>query len=151
LSSAFTFLFLRNLNLEIIAAIAGSAAYSLCGFWVINNNNSYIRTYIYIPLLLLAVDRISKSGKLRWIALLSGSICAAILAGMPESAFFSLSLAALYALYRTLVTPGQPRLALFIRYGVSGILGLLLAAPLLVLFLQYLPLSSNVHAPGIGL
>ncbi len=151
LSSVFTFLFLRNLNLEIIAAISGSAAYNLCGFWVINNNNSYVRTYIYIPLLLLAVDKISKSGKLRWIALLSGSFCAAILAGMPESAFFSLSLAALYALYRALITPAQPRLALFIRYGVSGILGLLLAAPLLVLFLQYLPLSSNVHAPGMGL
>src|SRR5262245_5709993 len=74
LSAVFTYLFLRNLNVGIIGAIAGSAAYNLCGFWVINNNNSYVRTYIYIPLLLLAVDKIAKSKSLRWVALLSGGI-----------------------------------------------------------------------------
>ncbi len=34
-----------------------------------------------------------------------------------------------------------------VRLGGAGLLGLMLAAPLVLLFLQYEPLSFNVHKP----
>src|SRR6185295_4510710 len=94
-----TYLFLRMLDLEVLAAFTGAAAYSLCGYFVINNNNSFVRTYEYIPILLLAVELVARSAKVRWVALLGASIAATILSGMPESAFFCLAFAALYAVY----------------------------------------------------
>ena len=37
-----------------------------------------------------------------------------------------------------------------VRLGGAGLLGLMLAAPLLLLFLQYESLSFNVHKPEFG-
>jgi hypothetical protein len=107
LGSCGTYLFCRNLGLGVEAAVAGAAAYSLSGFFVINNNNSFVRTYSYIPILLFAVDMAAKSPKARWVALLGSCIGATILAGMPEAAFFSLILAAVYAFYR--IVAAEPR------------------------------------------
>jgi len=150
-ASVATYMFLRMLDLEVVASFAGAAAYSLCGYFVINNNNSFVRTYAYIPVLLLAVDLVTRSGKVRWVALLGASIAATILSGMPESAFFCLAFAGFYALYRLIVAPWKSFIPCFLRLGSGGILGLALSAPLIVMFMEYLPLSATVHSPGVGL
>jgi hypothetical protein len=151
LGSLATYLFVRLLGMGVTAALTGAAGFSLCGYFVINNNNSFVRAYVYIPLLVLAIELVARSEKLRWVALLGVVVAGSLLAGMPEAAFFSLILAGIYAFYRIAVSHAGTRIFLFLRYGSSALLGLALAAPLLVLFLQYLPLSFNVHEPGVGL
>jgi len=151
LGSLATYAFVRILGMGVTAALAGAAGFSLCGYFVINNNNSFVRAYVYIPLLLLAVELVVRSNKLRWVVVLGVVIAASLLAGMPEAAFFCLILAGIYSLFRIVDSPAGTRISLFFRFGGSALLGLTLAAPLLVLFLQYLPLSFNVHEPGVGL
>jgi hypothetical protein len=67
---------------------------------------------------------------------------------MPEASFFVIGSAFAYAAVRLV----QERVAMpmrvsLARLGGAGLLGFLLAAPLLLLFLQYEELSFNVHKP----
>lgn len=144
------YLFLRNLALSYPASVAGAIAFSLCGYFAIDSNNSFVRVYVYLPILFLSVDLVIQSRKLRWIALMGAAIGGTILAGMPESSFFVLSAGGLYAAYRfALADPGNRRWVAA-RMAIAGSVGLALAAPVVVAFLGYLPLTFNTHVVGVG-
>ena len=146
-----TYLFLRSRDISMLGALTGTAAFVMCGFFATGSNNSFARIAVYLPILFLLVDRTVKSEKLRWPAGLGLAIAAAILAGMPEMTFFVLAATVLYAGYRIARSPGPARWRGAGRMAGAGLLGLLFGAPLLVLFLGYLPVSFNVHGPGLGL
>lgn len=151
LASAATFLFLRNLGVSTLGAVTGAGAFALCGFYAIDSNNTFTRVYTYLPLILLGVDHVTRSRKLRWVVFLAAMIAGCCLAGMPESSFFVLGAAGAYAVYRLVSGPRATLRARTLRMAASGMLGLAFAAPLLVLVIQYLPLSFNVHPPGVGM
>ena len=68
--------------------------------------------------------------------------------GMPEASFFVIGAAAVYAVVRLVQERSEMPLRLSLaRLGGGGLLGLLLASPLLLLFLQYESLSFNIHKP----
>ena len=145
------YLFLRCLGLSMLAALTGTAAFALCGYFAVDSNNSFVRTYAYLPILFLFVDRVARSPRLVWVAALAAAVAASILAGMPESFFLVVAAAAVYGLYRVITAPARHRLPAAGRLAVAGVAGLLLAGPLLVLLAGYLPVSSNVHTVGRGL
>jgi hypothetical protein len=76
-------------------------------------------------------------------------VAGCILGGMIEVSLFVFTVTGLYALYRLILA--ERRWPAALRLGAGTVLGLLLAAPLLVLFVGYLPVSLNQHNAGAGL
>ena len=145
------YLFLRCLGLSMLAALTGTAAFVLCGYFVTNSNNSFVRAYVYLPVLFLFVDRAARSTGIAWVAALAVAIAATILVGMPEASFLVVSAAAVFAINRVFRSPSGSRFAAAVRLAGAGIAGMLLAAPMLLLLAGYLRISFNVHTSGQGM
>ena len=166
LGSLSMYLFLRNLGLGIPAGLAGAGAFTLCGYFALHSNLTFARIPAYLPALLLLVDRVAERPSLRWAAALGLAIAVCVLAGMPEPTTLVLLTAVGYAAYRVVVGPprpgvggsdalarpgvGRPWLRRAALLGLAGAIGLGLAAPLLVLFFGYLPVSFNTHTTMVG-
>jgi len=148
LGGAATYVFMRSLGLSMLAAFAGTAAFLLSGYFATGNNLPFVRDYLYIPLLLLLADKVIASGKLRWVAAFAAVVAACILGGMLEVALFVFTITFVYAVYRLI--RAKRRWPAGVRLGGATVLGILLAAPLLVPFAEYLPLSLNVHGSNTG-
>ena len=147
LGAAAAFVFGRILGLRVEAAVVTSAAFSLSGWFFLYSNNGFSRSYVYLPLLFLLVELVLRSRRLLPVFLLGVAVAGNLYVGMPEASFLVLGTTAAYAVVRLL----QERRALPLRFSVprlggAGLLGVLLAAPLLLLFLQYESLSFNVHS-----
>jgi len=150
LGAAATYLFLRNLGICTLAAVGGAGVYTMSGFFAMNVGDPVVHLYAYLPMLFLTIDLVARSSKLRWVAAMGAAIAGGILAGMLESTFFVFAAAAPYAAYRTLKAPAGTRWTTAFRMGWAALFGLALASPLLVLVLQYLPLSFNSHNTSVG-
>jgi hypothetical protein len=151
LGAAAAYVFGRVLGMWIVAAIATSAAFSLSGWFFLYSNNGFSRSYAYLPLLFLLVELTVRSRRLLPVLGLAVAVAGNIFVGMPEASALVLGSTAAYAVTRLVQersrTPLQISLA---RLGGAGVLGVLLAAPLVLLFLQYEPVSFNVHKSGLG-
>ena len=101
LTILFTFLFLRNLKINKIASLLGGIVFSFSAFslmWLEYNVHGH--TAMFLPLLLLMVDKIIEKGKIKW-ALISGIFLAlSIFSGYPQIVFYSLTAVGFYALFR---------------------------------------------------
>ena len=74
-----------------------------------------------------------------------------IYVGMPEASFFVIGAAFVYAAVRLVQErTTMPMRVSAVRLCGGGLLGLMLASPLVLLFLEYESLSFNVHKPGLG-
>src|SRR2546426_9595052 len=150
LGAAATYLFLRNLGICRLAAVGAAGVSTMSGFFTMNVGDPVVHLYAYLPMLLLTIDLVARSSKLRWVAAMGAAIAGTILAGMLESTFFVFAAAAPYATYRTFKAPAGARWTTAFRMGWAELFGLALASPLLVLVLQYLPLSFNSHNTSVG-
>jgi hypothetical protein len=151
LGAAAAYLFGRVLGLQVVPAVVSSAAFSLSGWFFIYSNNQLSRSYAFLPLLFLLVELTLRSR--RWWPVLALGVVVAenIYVGMPEASFFVIGAAAVYAAVRLVQQRSEmPILVSLARLGGGCVLGLLLAAPPLLLFLQYQSLSFNVHKSGSG-
>ena len=151
LGSGATFMFVLLLGNRRLAALVGAAVFSIGGYFALYSNNPFARGYIYLPILLLLVDRVIADRGPPWTVALGVALAASILVGMPEVSFLVVATSVLYALYRLFTAAaGRLRRAALLRLGVAAILGLALASPLLVIFAQYEPLAFNLHKAGGG-
>ena len=147
LGAAAAFVFGRVLGLRVEAAVVTSAAFSLSGWFFLYSNNGFSRSYVYLPLLFLLVELALRSRRLLPVSCSVSPWPGTSTWGCPKR--------------RSWCSGPQPRmrscassrnaarLPLRIsvpRLGGAGVLGVLLAAPLLLLFLQYESLSFNVHS-----
>lgn len=149
LGAVFTYLFGRVIGLEIVPSVAGSAAFSLGGYFFIYSNNHFSRSYLYLPLIFLLVELVLRSPRVLPVIGLGLAVAGNIYLGMPESSFFVLTAGAVYSAARVLRDERHgSRAALRLAAGFG--LGLVLAAPLLLLFQQYEALSYNTHKAGSG-
>ena len=149
LGAAAAYVFGRVLGLRIVPAVVGSAAFSLSGWFFLYSNNPYSRSYVFLPALFLLVELTLRSRRWWWSALALGiTLASNIYVGMPEASFFVIGSASIYAAVRLVQerrTTPMPH-SLF-RLGGAAVLGLSLAAPLLLSFSEYEALSFNVHKP----
>lgn len=150
LGAASAYVFARVLGLRIVPAVATSATFSISGWFFLYSNNSFSRSYVFLPMLFLLVELVLRSRRLLPVLGLGVAVAANIYVGMPEASFFVIGSAFLYAAVRLV----QERAAMPIRtslahFGGAAALGLMLAAPLLLLFLQYESLSFNAHKPEL--
>lgn len=137
--------FLRNFGLEAVAAVAGTVAFSLSGYFFVYSNNHFFRSYLYLPWLFLGVDRVTAARTPLAILGLAVAIAGNFVVGMPEATLFVLTAVIVYSSFRIL-TSTRRRAALAAIAG-SGALAAALVLPLALLFLEYVGLSHNTHEP----
>lgn len=151
LGAAAAYVFGRVLGMDPVPAVVGSAAFSLSGFFFLYSNDQFSRSYIYLPILFLFVELVLRLPRLWPVFGLGLAIAGNWYAGMPEASFFVIGSAAVYAAVRLVQQRAETPLRRgLIRLGGAGLLGVLLAAPLLLMFRQYQSLSFNTHQSGAG-
>lgn len=122
LSVLFTFLFLRELKLSSWPALFGGLAFALSGYmmpWLEYGTGGH--TGLWLPLILLAVEKLSKGGGFGWIAAGSVAWALSVFAGDFQSSFYSLLLVLAFLVFR--------RREVFKKGLLIFVLGTLIAAP----------------------
>jgi hypothetical protein len=143
-----TFFLLQRLGLGRAASTAGGVAFGLCGTlaWF---EHAAANPVAFLPLALLGVERArAASVEMRangW-RLLAVALALSIVAGFPEVAYLDGLLVAVWAVVRLLSLPTR-RQFMLAKLAMGGAVALLLAAPALVAFLDYLP-HGNVGNHG---
>jgi hypothetical protein len=137
----------RMLRLGVVAAVLAGSAYALSGWFFSYSNNEWFRIYMFLPLIIGGVEWVIRSRSRLAMAALACFITGLFLTGMPEPAFMSLVAAGVFAAVRVFIgeRAGEWWRAV-LRLAAGGAVGLALAAPLLALFREYVPLSFNIHA-----
>src|SRR5579885_1586477 len=142
-----TFALLRQLQLGRLASFCGAAIYALSGTfaWFAD---SPILPVAFLPVLLLGIERAFARAACKqrggWI-FIAIALAYSLYAGFPETAYIQGLLALACSMYRFIVSPRDRRFAFATKVVTGGITGLLLAAPLLIPFLEYQQASAIRH------
>lgn len=149
--------FVRQLGLSPLAAATGGLLFALNGTlaWFADPVPAPLSL---LPWVMLGVERAAVRSCLSvrgqtgtgW-RLLAVAMALMLLAGFPEVAFISGLLVALYAFWRLIHCPREARLGLLWRVAAGGLAGIALAAPQLIPFAEFLPLSIvGGHSGAFG-
>ena len=139
-----TYALLVRLGLARTAAVAGAVAFALCGAfaWF---GHAPVNPLPFLPLMLLGLELATDAAgpvRRRGLVALALAIALSLYAGFPETAYLDGLLVAVWAVART-VEIGRPRRASFVATVLAALVtGLLLAAPVLVAFLDYVRVAD---------
>lgn len=96
-----TFVYLRHLGLQKIAATAGALAFAFSGFSIVwMEYNTIVFTLIYFPLSLFFIDKIIQSSKPLYVFLLGLTIAFQLLSGYPQISIYTVIFASFYLFFR---------------------------------------------------
>ena len=140
LALLFMYYFLRILKLNKISSVLGAVVYAFCGFnllWLEYGIHGYVAAYI--PLLFLLVFR-------RKYLLTAVIFSAQLFSGYPQISLYTILFLGIWAIW----LEGGIKLSIFLKYSLSVILGLTLAAFLLVPGFELFRLSQRVGEPLSG-
>jgi hypothetical protein len=140
-----TFALLHQLDFCARIALLGGVLYQLNGTfaWFAD---APIHPIPFLPLLLLGIERsflrarAGRPGGWGWTAIATGG---SLYAGYPETAYIDGLLAVAWGVLRLATIPGAARPALARKLTAGALLGPLMAAPVVLPFLQYLPLAAT--------
>lgn len=135
-----SYLFLRKIGLMEWAALLASILFQLNGTFAWYAD-APILPIAFLPLLLLGLER-CRLREAGGEALVAVSIACSLTAGFPETAFLDGLLALGWAGARAVGMDRSDALAFGWRTAAGGLIGLALASPVLIPFLQDLRLSS---------
>jgi hypothetical protein len=148
-----TYLLLKRLGRSDAAAIIGGLAFALSGTfaWL---TNAIFNPIAFLPLLVLSVEIIRSRAQERRRAgwtLMAVALALSLYAGFPEVAFLDALFAVGWAVLRLAQLPAGDRLRFLGKLTAGGLVGLALAAPIIVAFVDYLvQANSGAHLKGIG-
>ena len=101
LASLFCFAFLRNLRLNNLSSLIGSFIFAFSGFMLVWLEYGIVgHAGLWLPLVLLAIDKLLKKPSTLWIVIGSLAVGFSLLAGYPLGSFLILLTAFLYLLYQ---------------------------------------------------
>ncbi|HEV8578028.1 MAG TPA: hypothetical protein VGX68_03005 [Thermoanaerobaculia bacterium] len=135
----FSFLWMRRQGLGEGAALAGSFAYGLGGFVLLWVGWPIANSAALLPLSLYAVARCDDPGGRRDALLLAVATFVLLLGGHPETILYTLGLALVFLLDRTRRRPNSLRRSFLVRAGAALAIAAMVAAPVLLPALEYLP------------
>jgi hypothetical protein len=141
-----TYLYLR-LFLPFVPSIAGGIACMLSGYYIFFFDMPHLSVDILVPALFLATERLFRKQSTGNVLLSITVAFLCIVGGMPESALMVLAFGYAYFLFRLLVDPdtGAARIAKLKYFAFAQVLGLALAAFLLVPFFEFMGLAFDSH------
>jgi hypothetical protein len=148
-----TFLLLRRIGLTPWPSCAGAVVFAVNGTfaWL---THAPVNPVAFLPLLLLGVEHAFSAARYArpggW-SLIAVSLALSIYAGFPEGAYIDGLLGCAWALWR-MTACNRSQLIALVRKLLAGLtIGLLLAAPIIVAFIDFLA-HANVgdHAAGLG-
>lgn len=148
LAGTFAVLFLRRTGLGWFASSIGGAAYLLSSMfaWF---DHAAMHPAAFLPLLLLGIEIGTDdcgSAAFACPLLVALAIALSLAAGFPETAFADGLLGLVWLAVRTAQAPAGRRVRLAARVVLGGCLGLMLAAPVLIPFLDDLDRSvTDMH------
>jgi Bacterial membrane protein YfhO len=151
LAGILTNLYLRRFT-GIFGATFGAIAFMLTGYMVIFINMPEISVSMWMPGLFLALELLAQNVNFNRIVLTGFFSAMMLLGGMPEVSFLELFAGGCYFLARVLTTHGAwtVRMKRFVAFALSCGIGLALAAPQILPFIEYIRESSNAHSVNIG-
>ena len=137
LASWFMYLFVRQVTGKDFAGLVSGLIFGLCGFMNAHLGHvTMIQAAIWIPAMLLCLERLANGIRWRWMAL--GALCtgACVLAGNPQIALYGITLVLVYGVVRgwSAVSP---------RWRYYGAIGVTLAAGLALSAIQVLPTAET--------
>ncbi|MGH6980455.1 MAG: hypothetical protein ACREFC_04545 [Stellaceae bacterium] len=147
-----TFCLMRRLGCSPIGALAAGALFEFNGTfaWLAN---AVVNPIPLLPVTVLGVEasyeRIAnrERGGWRWIA---AGVALSVYSGFPEVAYLDGLLIATWTVLRAGTLPGRQRVAFLIRVATGLAVGLLIAAPILIAFVDYLAVGwVGIHAGQI--
>jgi heme exporter protein D len=148
-----TWSLLRRLGLGRMAALAGAILFALNGSFGWQGAYAPALPPAFLPWILLGVEHATDAARARCrggVALLALALAWSLYAGFPETAYVDGLLAAAWSVLRIAEPAGAGRrLAVLLRIALGGTLGLLLAAPILLPFAEYLR-DAGLAVRGLG-
>jgi hypothetical protein len=147
-----TYVLLRRMRIAQVGCVAAALAFQFNGTfsWLAN---AVINPIAFLPLTLIgvemALERVAsgRRGGAFWITI---GLVSALYAGFPEMAYLDGLLIVCWTLVRTAALPSALRMRFLLRVCVGGVAALLLSAPILIAFFDYLPLSFTGGHEGNG-
>lgn len=101
LGGLFLYFYLRNLKLHPMACLLGSIAFSFSGFSVAWMEwNTVLHTVIWLPLILLAKDKLLQKWNIRWTIVFLFAEIAAFFGGHLQSLFYAICVSNAYLAVR---------------------------------------------------
>ena len=140
------FLFFRDLELTVVAALAGAVAWGFSTyvlFWV---GWSVGPSTASFPLLLLGLRRLARAPGRAGIGLTAAALWLSVCGGHPESAFHCAAAGAVYFLWELLPRRGTAAARSLSAVAGSAVLALLLGAPQILPLLEAIPHSAEYRA-----
>jgi hypothetical protein len=147
-----TWFLVRELGLGPGVAAVGGIMFALNGTFAIFGN-APVNPVAFLPLALLGVERIARRAEWDWNGwlILALAVALAIYAGFPEVVYLYGLLIAAWFVVRLAARPAPGRLRFTAQVACAGGTGLLLAAPIIVAFADYLPNADiGGHAGGFA-
>ncbi len=151
LSGVFMLLLLRRLGLGVLASAVGALLFECNGTfaWL---GAGWCYPLPLLPSLLYGIELAIGSTRRERAAgtiLVATAVCISITAGMIEIAYLDGLLCVAWAFLRLAQKPGSARVRRFIRLALGAVIGVLIASPLLVAFVDYLGVSYvGMHTGG---
>ncbi len=145
LALVFTYLFLRRQDIGQAPALAGSLAFGLGGYllgwvgWPLGGSAGFL------PMLLYALTMADQRGARRDHLLLALAVAGLLLVGHPETALYALLFAGAFAAIRLVQAGVGERGRRIAAWGVAGLIGAGLAAPMLLPAAHVLPQSRRAE------
>lgn len=149
------YIFLRGERLHALASMTGAFAWGLCAYNIAFLEFPHVNASSLLPWLLVAIRAVVSSG--RWEASIAGAVCVAMIVagGHPESVLHIAFLAIPFA--AALAWRLESRRSAIVGLALIGVLGMGLAAPLVIPFAAYLPFTERMAwldaasaAPAVG-
>jgi len=147
-----TYFVLRRLSIPVAFATAGGILFALDGTfaWLAN---TVVNPLAFLPMLLLGVEIIlerSSNRSARGWTVAVVALALSLYSGFPEGAYFDALFCALWALVRLFGLPKENRLRALRRLAAAAVLGVVLALPTLVPFLDFLRVAYvGAHTSAI--
>jgi hypothetical protein len=155
-----TWCLLRELGFGPATAGCGGILFALNGTfcWLTGSPQDPVA---FLPVMLLGVERLSRreSFDAGGFFILVIGVSLSIYAGFPETTYFELVFAFIWFVFRFARHPRGGRGRFALHTGLGGAVGLMLAAPIVIPFLGYLPIAylgpnvggfASAHLPGVA-